>query len=96
MRTFHPMFRKGLALVGLVPLTRASAQTPATQESALQVQRFTVEDGLAQNQVQAVAQDRRGFMWVGTRRGLQRFDGYSFVNYSTLDPAAPNALASLI
>ncbi|HEY8690315.1 MAG TPA: two-component regulator propeller domain-containing protein [Chitinophagaceae bacterium] len=37
--------------------------------------------GLLHNEVLAITQDARGFMWIGTTNGLQRFDGQRFVNY---------------
>ncbi|MDI3320600.1 ligand-binding sensor domain-containing protein [Pinibacter soli] len=37
-----------------------------------------IEQGLSNNAVTAIYQDYRGFMWVGTYDGLNRFDGYSF------------------
>jgi ligand-binding sensor domain-containing protein len=58
------------------------------------VSRFTVEDGLAQNSVNAIAQDAAGFIWVGTGSGLQRFDGYAVILLS-LPLSLPFALASL-
>src|SRR5690606_29329875 len=39
---------------------------------------FKAEDGLSNNIVFCSAQDKKGFMWFGTRDGLNRFDGYSF------------------
>jgi len=39
---------------------------------------FTVEDGLPDNQVNAILQTRNGFLWVGTDGGLARFDGERF------------------
>ncbi|MCB0748113.1 MAG: hypothetical protein KDC90_11685, partial [Ignavibacteriae bacterium] len=39
---------------------------------------LTVEDGLSNNKVFAVIQDRYGFMWFGTDDGLNRYDGYNF------------------
>lgn len=39
---------------------------------------FQVEDGLSNNTVFCSAQDQNGFMWFGTKDGLNRFDGYSF------------------
>lgn len=39
---------------------------------------FTIDDGLSVNAVYAFAEDHDGFMWIGTRDGLNRFDGYSF------------------
>jgi ligand-binding sensor domain-containing protein len=43
---------------------------------------FTVEDGLPDNQVNALAQTRNGFLWVGTDGGLARFDGEHFTQIS--------------
>ena len=65
-------------------------------QTRVHVEQFTADDGLAQNTVRAVAQDAAGFIWVGTSRGLQRFDGYAFTSYAALDTAAPPELAGLI
>ena len=45
----------------------------------LRFRRLTTNDGLSQNNVAAIVQDRRGFMWFGTAEGLNRYDGNSFV-----------------
>ncbi|MFD1631197.1 two-component regulator propeller domain-containing protein [Pseudopedobacter beijingensis] len=42
---------------------------------------FNVEQGLSQASVLSVTQDNRGFMWIGTRYGLNRYDGYRFKNF---------------
>ena len=39
---------------------------------------FTTRDGLSHNEVRSLLQDSRGFLWVGTANGLNRFDGYEF------------------
>jgi signal transduction histidine kinase/ligand-binding sensor domain-containing protein len=39
---------------------------------------FTVEEGLPDNEVNAITQTRNGFLWVGTDGGLARFDGKHF------------------
>ena len=44
---------------------------------------LTSDDGLAQNMVDYIYKDSRGFMWFATWNGLNRFDGYEFVRYDT-------------
>ena len=39
---------------------------------------YKVEEGLSHNTVLSSIQDKNGFMWFGTKNGLNRFDGYSF------------------
>jgi len=51
----------------------------------LSVHTYTVADGLAGDQVSAIIQDRQGFLWIGTRTGLSRFDGVSFRSFDTRD-----------
>ncbi|MFC0777444.1 two-component regulator propeller domain-containing protein [Flavobacterium sp. HJSW_4] len=42
---------------------------------------FQVEEGLSNNTVLTSIQDNDGFMWFGTKDGLNRFDGYRFKTY---------------
>lgn len=39
---------------------------------------YQVEDGLSHNTITSSLQDHRGFLWFGTKDGLDRFDGYTF------------------
>jgi len=49
-----------------------------------------MENGLPQNTVQALAQTRDGFVWLGTESGLVRFDGNAFVLFDqNSKPALP-------
>ncbi|MGB3617521.1 MAG: two-component regulator propeller domain-containing protein, partial [Catalinimonas sp.] len=47
--------------------------------------------GRAQAVITALYQDRMGFVWIGTERGLHRYDGYAFTTY-THTPTAPGGL----
>jgi PAS domain S-box-containing protein len=58
----------------------------------IRFEQLTTEDGLSQNGVRAIVQDRRGFLWFGTYDGLNRYDGYQFKIYRH-DPANPDSLA---
>jgi signal transduction histidine kinase/ligand-binding sensor domain-containing protein/DNA-binding response OmpR family regulator len=42
---------------------------------------YSQHDGLPNNQIQCISQDRKGWIWLGTSQGLSRFDGYRFVNF---------------
>jgi len=49
------------------------------------VKHYSIKDGLSQNTVMAIVQDRQGFMWFGTWDGLNRFDGYTFEVYKAMN-----------
>lgn len=49
------------------------------------VKYFTTEQGLAQDYVQNIIQDDRGFLWLGTNKGLSRFDGMQFGSFFPKD-----------
>ncbi|SFC00711.1 Two component regulator propeller [Parapedobacter composti] len=42
---------------------------------------FTSANGLSQRSVMAILQDKKGYLWFGTRDGLNRFDGNKFIVY---------------
>lgn len=43
---------------------------------------LNTDDGLASNDVRALYQDHKGFIWIGSANGLQRFDGTKFISFS--------------
>jgi signal transduction histidine kinase/CheY-like chemotaxis protein len=45
------------------------------------IQHFSTEQGLSHREVFSVFQDRDGIIWLGTRNGLNRFDGYHFKHF---------------
>ncbi len=52
---------------------------------------LTVADGLSENGVYTIVEDRQGFMWFGTRLGLNRYDGKEFKVFS-YNPMDKNSL----
>ena len=64
------------------------AQGNVTPVGDLKFAHLTTNDGLSQDRVFAIMQDRLGFMWLSTGEGLNRYDGHSFVVYKTI-PAIP-------
>ena len=80
----------GLSLAALLaPLWTSPL---AARQSDLVFKHLSIEEGLSQSIVNAMAQDRRGFLWFVTEDGLNRFDGYSFEVFKH-DAADPGSLA---
>ena len=53
---------------------------------------ISMADGLSDDVVYSILQDRRGYMWFGTGNGLTRYDGYQYTVYRT-EPGDPTSLA---
>jgi len=64
----------------------------ASGPRSLRFERIGLEEGLSQESVLAILQDRDGFMWFGTQAGLNRFDGYRNQVFRN-DPNDPSSLA---
>lgn len=45
------------------------------------VRKFTTQEGLVHNQITCLYQDSRGYLWIGTKAGISRFNGEEFKNY---------------
>ncbi|MDQ6477282.1 ATP-binding protein [Dyadobacter sp. LHD-138] len=61
---------------------RSSARRSAVRPYVAWVKHDGPENGLAHREVNAIFQDRQGFMWFGTKFGLSRFDGKTFTNFT--------------
>lgn len=59
-----------------------SAQKPnLNTNEILNFKKYSTTEGLSQRSVVAIAQDSQGYLWFGTRYGLNKFDGHTFKNY---------------
>ncbi len=60
------------------------------QYNDLRFQRYSVVDGISQGYINTIVQDDKGFIWFGTHKGINRFDGYNFSIYLSRsdDPAS--------
>jgi methyl-accepting chemotaxis protein/ligand-binding sensor domain-containing protein len=61
-------------LLAVLPAVSARAQE-------LRFRQLTPDNGLSSSYVQYIVQDKQGFLWFGTDKGLDRYDGYSVHNY---------------
>src|SRR6266404_5292246 len=52
-----------------------------TQKQNLKFEHLDVNSGLSQNLITCLLQDSKGFMWLGTSDGLNKYDGYKFTIY---------------
>lgn len=62
----------------LVQTTGLWAQT---LQSTPKFRHLTIDNGLSHNTVYALLQDKDGFIWAGTRYGLNKYDGFDFKVY---------------
>ena len=97
MRTLNPAIPKPMRArswsVTLVLLLIGLGATLSPEARSLRFRHLTAEDGLSKSLVRALLQDSRGFMWLGTGKGLDRYDGYNFRIYERTR-GNPNSLVN--
>lgn len=57
---------------------------------------YTVNDGLAQSQVMCIMQDCRGYIWMGTKGGISKFNGVRFENFYYKDSIPYDEIEQII
>ncbi|MFW5637289.1 MAG: ligand-binding sensor domain-containing protein, partial [Thermodesulfobacteriota bacterium] len=70
-----------------------SAFAGSGKSASVTFEHISVEHGLSQVAAKSILQDRKGFLWIGTENGLNRYDGYSFkiFKHRPDDPASIGA-----
>jgi ligand-binding sensor domain-containing protein/serine phosphatase RsbU (regulator of sigma subunit) len=66
---------KYLTIVGLIFCLKIGILASYTQPKC-----YTAANGLSHNNINCILLEDRGFLWIGTKYGLNRYDGYRFVN----------------
>src|SRR5437868_6956589 len=64
-----------------------------TQNHNIQFDHLDINSGLSQNHIMCILQDSKGFMWFGTRDGLNKYDGYKFTVYKN-NPKDSNSISN--
>lgn len=59
----------------------AIAQDFSSKNQLLKFKQFSLTEGLSQSSVLCILQDSKGFLWFGTRDGLNKYDGHTFTSY---------------
>lgn len=57
---------------------------------------YNIENGISANNISALLQDQKGYIWIGTENGLSRFDGNQFTFYQKTNPLYSSFLANSI
>lgn len=78
-------FRYGPLVLLLVLFLISPSEMEARQSLQLKLNHLTTENGLSQSTGLSILQDSEGYMWFGTRNGLNRYNGYDFRIYKN-DP----------
>ena len=73
--------RGTLAALAVAVTLAASAASAAAPARPIRFDRLSIEQGLSQSSVMDILQDSRGYVWLATEEGLDRFDGFSFKAY---------------
>lgn len=79
--------------ISLTAVALAGPDKLFAQKDNLRFERISIEQGLSQNTIYCILQDRKSFLWFGTQDGLNKFDGYDFKVHKH-DPQDPNSLSN--
>ena len=74
------------------PLFQTDWAAVGAGAGSIRFEHLGVQNGLSENTVLSILQDSQGFLWFGTREGLNKFDGYDFTVYQAT-PNDPTALS---
>ncbi len=78
-------------LILIVLLMHAISVRMQAEVLSYSVRSMDVDNGLSQNMVYCILQDRTGFLWVGTQDGLNRFDGHNFSLFEANSSGSPGS-----
>jgi len=78
-------------LLGLFLFLNGSKSIAAVVTNNLNFDFYSQENGLSNNQIHCIRQDKKGWMWFGTSQGICRFDGYKFTVFKN-DPEDSTSL----
>ncbi|HEX2867407.1 MAG TPA: two-component regulator propeller domain-containing protein [Ignavibacteriales bacterium] len=62
----------------LLLMPQAGRRLLFAQDNLPTFEHISIEQGLSQSSINSIIQDYKGFMWIATADGLDRYDGYSF------------------
>ena len=85
------VFSKFLQIIFTIQLLLLPCNSKA--QLYFKTKNLSTQNGLSDNRVTCFYKDKEGFMWIGTRNGLNRYDGHSFKAFR---PSAGNSISNEI
>ena len=83
MKSKYQGFKKLMfATLILINSVTFSTKVNAQKLSDFIFEKYSIKNGLSQSASICIYQDKLGYIWVGTQQGVDRFDGYTFKQFS--------------
>ncbi len=93
LRMRNPVCKILLAALFGLAVSIAKSQENSYLETPMVFSHLSINDGLSSNSVRSLLQDEKGFVWMGTSRGLNRYDGHSVVQVAKSRSLSVTAMA---
>jgi two-component system sensor histidine kinase ChiS len=84
-----------VALLLITFITTVNSDLDTIYPGGIRFQHIGIEEGLSQSAVRCVFQDSQGFLWFGTSDGLNKYDGYTFKQF-TVVPGEDDSIAGKV
>lgn len=91
---FFPHYRDTILHLLFLSLVTCVTSVPSfaqSQSYPYKIKYLTVDEGLSHTDANDIAQDKQGFIWIGTNFGLDRYDGYKIRKYYNSNEPLNNA-----
>lgn len=90
----HSKIVKSISLIFLLSSLQIASHRIDSQNFSYKL--LSNKEGLSQNSVVSIAQDKYGFLWFGTEDGISRYDGHNFKNFKDLGNNSVNPFVKKI
>ncbi|MCR1951799.1 ATP-binding protein [Clostridium sp. DSM 100503] len=82
-----------VSIILIINMSTMSTFAITNDDKNINFKRITVEDGLSQTSVEYLFQDSKGYMWIGTADGLNRYNGDKFEVFRYIEDK-PNSISA--
>jgi ligand-binding sensor domain-containing protein len=84
IKTYSKLIKDKLIICIIIVFLGLYTITFSQQNNSYFFRHIDQQNGVSNNNVYGVTQDAKGFIWIVTENGLQRFDGTRFINFSEI------------